>query len=208
MSQTGMGVDGQAGGRWCLPANDRTGFGTQASEDKIPPLATRSRCLLPSFRLRVGPHRSLIGEVDLGVLPMGVAARTTCVMLRKWGSSVGRPLVVWGFTSRPGPENRTCEFSPARRMRESGTTGPSALCTLCTGSLMGAAPSASRFPRDSHSWKAALRGWAGGGTLSRFCWRQLPCLAWSLGWRGSRSSAIYKLSATLRWRLRASDADS
>ena len=108
-----MGVDGQAGGRWCLPANVRTGFGTQASEDKIPPLATRSRCLLPSFRLRVGPHRSLIGEGDLGVLPMCVAARTTCVMLRNWGSSVGRPLVVCGFTSRPGPENRTCEFSRA-----------------------------------------------------------------------------------------------
>ena len=164
--------------------------------------------MLPSFRLKVAPHRSLIGEGDLGVLPMGVAARATCVMLRKWGSSVGRPLVDCVFTSRPGPENRTCEFSRAGCMRESGTTGPFALRTLCTESVMGAPPSASRFPRDSHSWKAAPRGWAGGGTLSRLCWRQLPCLAWSLGWRGSRSSAIYKLSATLQWRLRASDADS
>lgn len=120
-----------------------------------------------------------------------------------WSSLGGLWIHIETWTWEPDLWILTC-----RRMRESGTTDPSALCTLCTGSLMGSAPSASRFPRDSHSWKAAPRGWAGGGTLSRLCWRQLPCLAWSLGWRGSRSSAIYKLSATLRWRLRASDADS
>ena len=56
LSQTGMGVDGQAGGRWSLLADDWMGFGTQASEDKIPPLASRSRCLLASFRLSGPPQ--------------------------------------------------------------------------------------------------------------------------------------------------------
>lgn len=162
------------------------------SEDEIPPPFARPRCLLPSLRLRADPRWSLTGEGESGAPPMGVAAHAVV-----WCSGRGETVLDVSLCGLCiSNETWTCESSGARPMAGPGTTGASALGVV-PGKLDGSRPF--RFPRR-HSWKADTpQALPAAADLPRV----EPGVA-----RCSRSSAIFKLSAMLRWRLPASDAES
>lgn len=141
------------------------GLNASPREHEGPPLSTGRRYSLPSFGLRVAPHWSSLCTW------IWVHTRLSS-SLRRGGGNVGR-LSVCVFETRSGP---VCPWARVGGSGDHRQARPRWVFSV--GSPM---ELSLWLPTQLSQLDGGSRR-VGGGTVSRLCWWQLPCLVGGLGW--------------------------